>query len=98
MKLVPRADFKENWVKYNPILYKDEIALIFTDANIPSMVVGDGKTPAIKCKNITPFAFIEIVKDVNTGRNVFYIRKSQDDYKWIKQNIEERNKNKESAE
>ena len=98
MKIVPRADFKENWVKYNSILYKDEVALIFTNTNIPSMVVGDGKTPATKCKNITPFAFIEVVKDVNTGRNVFYIRKSQDDYKWIKQTIEKRNKNKESAE
>ena len=98
MKLVPRADTKENWIKYNSILYKDEIALIFTDANIPSMVVGDGKTPAIKCRNITPFAFIEVVKDENTNRNIFYIRKSQDDYKWIKQTIKERNKNKESTE
>ena len=98
MKLIPRADTKENWIKNNPILHRDEIALIFTDTDIPSMVVGDGKTPATKCRNITPFAFIEVVKDKNTGRNVFYIRKSQDDYKWIKQTIKERNKNKESTE
>lgn len=98
MKLIPRADTKENWIKHNPILYKDEAALIFTDANIPSMVIGDGKTPATKCRNITPFAFIEVVKDKNTGRNVFYIRKSQDDYKFVMQTIEERNKNKESTE
>ena len=98
LKIIPRADFKENWVRINPVLEKDELALIFTDSGTPSMVVGDGKTPAIKCRNISPFAFIEIVKNESTNTTILYLRKSQDDYKLIKQTIEKRNKSKESAE
>ena len=95
MKIIPRADFKENWIKHNPILDKDELAIILTNATIPTMVVGDGKTPAIKCKNISPFAYVEIIKE--NGINKFYLHKSQEDYKWVKQFVKDRNKNEEST-
>ena len=97
LKIIPRADLKENWAEENPILERDELALIFTNSGTPSMVMGDGKTPVMKCKNVSPFAFIEYVKN-DKGVKKFYIRKSQDDYKWVKQTIEERNKSRESAE
>ena len=92
MKIIPRADTKENWVRENPILEKDELALIFTDSGTPSMVIGDGKTPVMKCRNISPFAFVEVVRK-RKGVNRFYLRKSQDDYKFVRQTIEEINKN-----
>ena len=97
MKIVPRSDFKENWVKENSILDKDEIALIFTKADIPTMVVGDGKTPATKCRNISPFAFIETIKNEDTGTTKIYLHKSREDYKWVKQFVKDKNKNEEST-
>lgn len=97
MKLIPRVDFKENWVKENTILKKDELAIILTNASVPTMVVGDGKTPAVKCRNIPPFAFIELDEDDKTGRCKMYLRKSQDDYKWLKNYVRNRNEYKEST-
>lgn len=97
MKIIPRANFKEEWIKNNPILEKDELALIFTKSNTPGMVIGDGKTPVTKCRNITPFAFMEVIKDEN-GVNKIYLHKSQEDYKFVKQTIKEMNKNRESTE
>lgn len=97
MKLIPRVDFKENWVKENTILKKDELAIILTNASVPTMVIGDGKTPAVKCRNISPFAFIELDEDDKTGRYKMYLRKSQDDYKWLKNYVRNRNEYKEST-
>lgn len=97
MKIIPRADFKENWVKANTILDKDELAIILTNASVPTMVVGDGKTPAVKCRNISPFAFIEIDKNDKTGRTKLYLHKSQDDYKWLKNYVRNKYKDKEST-
>lgn len=97
MRIIPRANFKEEWIKKNLILEKDELAIIFTDSNTPGMVIGDGKTPVTKCRNITPFAFIEVVEN-EKGVNKVYFHKSPDDYRFVKQTIEEMNKNEESTE
>ena len=46
-RVIPRADFKSNWVKNATVLEKNELALILNDKGypyVPSMVIGDGKT------------------------------------------------------
>lgn len=91
MKIIPKADFKRKWVEENSILENDEPALIFTNSKTPVIVIGDGKRPATKCKKIPPFAFIEVVKN-ELGVNKIYFHKSQDDYNYVKQIIEERTK------
>lgn len=95
IKVVPRADFKSNWVESKTILDEGEVALILNDKGypyVPSMVIGDGKTRAYKCRMISPYAFYRIVKDDETGVTKMYLHKSKEDYKWLYRYVRERNR------
>lgn len=94
-RVVPRANFKSNWVESKTILDEGEVALILNDKGypyVPSMVIGDGKTQAYKCRMISPYAFYRIVQDEETGQTKAYLHKSKEDYKWLYRYVRECNK------
>lgn len=94
-KVVPRADFKSNWVESKEILDEGEVALILNDKGypyVPNMVIGDGKARAYKCRMISPYAFYRVVEDDETGERRVYLHKSKEDYKWLYRYIRERNR------
>lgn len=95
IRVIPRADFKSNWVKNATVLEKNELALILNDKGypyVPSMVIGDGKTRAFKCRMVSPYAYLEIDTNEETGETKIYRYKEKEDYKWLYRYIRERNK------
>ena len=97
VRLIPRADYKAKWVETARVLDDGEMALNLSDRGypiVPSMVLGDGKRRAFKCRMIKPFACLELRLDENNNVTKVFMRKSKDDYKHLYKFIEDRNKEK----
>ena len=94
VRLIPRADYKAKWVETARVLDDGEMALNLSDRGypiVPSMVLGDGKRRAFKCRMIKPFACLELRLDENKNVTKVFMRKSKDDYKHLYKYITERN-------
>lgn len=79
-KIIPKVQFVDWWKEHNEVLAKDELILILYENGTVSMRKGDGQAKALKCRMVSPWAYMEI--DDETG--TICERKGHEYYKWLR--------------